>query len=211
MKLLLTSNGLTTDILRNKFLELVNKKAKDIQIAYIYTSSNVEEDKSYVEENKEDLRKMGIQNITAIDISLPKEEWWNSFIKTDVIWFEGGNTFYLLNQVRKSGLDKDLKDIIKDKLYVGVSAGSIIATPTIAVAAVEPPDINVVGLQDLTGLNWVPFEISPHTNSSVSLENIEKYAASTKNKVYAYDDTLALLVQNETVSIIGDGFCKVFN
>ena len=43
----------------------------------------------------------------------------------DVMYMMGGNTFYLLNIIRKTGFDKNIKEFINSgKIYVGSSAGS---------------------------------------------------------------------------------------
>lgn len=211
MKLLLTSGGLTTDILRKKFLDLIEKDAESIKVAFIDTASKVEKDKGFVERDIENLKKMGEIEITRIDISDPKDAWESVIDSADVIWVEGGNTFYLLNEVVKSGLNNTLREIIEGKLYVGVSAGSILVTPSIAISGVEPGDPNNVGVSDLSGLSWVDFEVSPHTPDVVSLRNVEEYAKQSGRKLYAYDDQTAVLVEDNNISIVGDGFSKEIN
>ncbi len=211
MKLLLTSSGLSNDILRNKFLELIGKDPQDIKVAFIDTASKVEKDRSYVLEDVKNIESVGIKTIDVIDISEPKINWETILINSDVIWVEGGNTFYLLSELKNSGLINDMKDYIKNKLYVGVSAGSIIAGPSIATAGIEPADPNEVNLVDLSSYNWVSFDISPHTPSSVSLENISKYSKESGRKVYAYDDGTAVLVINDKIEFIGVGYTKIFN
>lgn len=149
--------------------------------------------------------------IAKIDISDPKETWEDILKNSDVIYIEGGNTYYLLAELRKSELDTSLIKYLGDKVYVGVSAGSIVVAPDISNASVEPADHNDVGITDLKGLDWVDFEVSPHTIDLVPLQNVEEYAADIKRKLYAYDDNSAVLVNNAELKIIGGGFCKIFN
>jgi dipeptidase E len=211
VKLLLTSAGLTNDILKKTFLDLVGKEPGDITIAFITTASNTEKNTDYIKRDRDNLKRLGVQYISLIDISQPETTWKEVLQKSDVIYVEGGNTFYLLDELRKSGLNTTLKNITRGKLYVGVSAGSIIVTPTIAIAQVEPADPNTVNLQDLTGLNWVPFEISPHTREVVPLANVEQYAASTVHPVYAFDDEVAIVVTEKKISFVGNGFNTIYN
>ena len=47
--------------------------------------------------------------------------------KADIIYFTGGNTFFLIDQLKQRGVDQLIKQHVKDgKLYVGESAGAII-------------------------------------------------------------------------------------
>ena len=211
MKLLLTSGGLTNEILRNEFLSLVKKPAADISVAFITTAAKVEKNTSYMDEDINDLKIIGVNIVNKIDISDPRGIWEDVLRNSGVIWIEGGNTFYLLDELRKSGLDKTLINYLESKVFVGVSAGSIVVTPTIAIAQVEPADKNEVGITDLSSLDWVDFEISPHTSDVVPLVNLEKYVKGIKNKLYAIDDNSAVLLNDNDVKVIGGGFSKIFN
>jgi peptidase E len=83
----------------------------------------------------------------------------------DVLYIQGGNTFHLLDQMRRSGADRIIRELVAGHgtVYCGVSAGSIVAGPEIGIAGWSPDwDRNEVGLTDLTGLRLVPFILSPH-------------------------------------------------
>jgi dipeptidase E len=83
----------------------------------------------------------------------------------DVLYIQGGNTFHLLDQMRRSGADRIIRELVAEHgtVYCGVSAGSIVAGPEIGVAGWSPDwDRNEVGLTDLAGLHLVPFILSPH-------------------------------------------------
>ena len=51
------------------------------------------------------------------------------FEEADILFFEGGNTFHLMEWVSKSGLANLLPEFLKTKVYVGASAGSMILSP----------------------------------------------------------------------------------
>lgn len=53
----------------------------------------------------------------------------------DVIWISGGNSFYLIDIIRRTGFDKKLDSVLeKGVLYAGASAGSQVATISVDVA-----------------------------------------------------------------------------
>lgn len=165
MKLLLTSQGFTTEAIKNRFFEIVGKKQSEISIAFIPTAAYPNPDKSWVKQTREDILKMGIKSLVDIDLKKYKEEkLYNKLKQFDVIFVNGGNTFNLLYWVRKSGFDKVIKKLLKEgKTYVGLSAGSILACPTIEVASWKGMDNpSVVKLDNFKGLGLVDFYVFVH-------------------------------------------------
>ncbi len=69
----------------------------------------------------------------------------------------GGNTFKLLDNLRKSGLDKAIKEFSNKSEFVlaGLSAGALVLTPTIEVCNLPNYDESTVGIDDFTGLNII--------------------------------------------------------
>jgi len=213
MTLLLTSNGLKGK-LADIFPTLLRKPASENFVAFDITAAyGEEENPTWFEKFKDHLRQQGITNIEDVDLrSKSQKEIEDIFDRSDIIFVNGGNTFFLLDCMRKTGFEKALKKFLsEDKLYVGVSAGGIVVTPTIAIAGVEPGDPNNIGMQNFTGLNIVDFEFSPHVPDMVSYESVEEYSKTTHNKIYSVDDYAAVLVQDNKVSIIGDGKYKIYN
>lgn len=213
MKFLLTSNGLKGK-LAGIFPTLLRKPASENSVAFDITAAYGDEDNpTWFEKFKDQLRQQGIINIEDVDLrNKNQKEIEETFDRSDIIFVNGGNTFFLLDWMRKSGFDKALKKFLsEDKLYVGVSAGGIVVTPSISIAGVEPGDPNNIGMQDFTGLNIVDFEFSPHVPDMVTFESVEEYSKTTPNKIYAVDDYSAVLVQDNKASVIGDGKCKIYN
>lgn len=85
-------------------------------------------------------------------------------LQSNILVISGGNTFTLLDNLRKSGLDKTIKEFINQPEFsiAGYSAGAIVLTPTIAICNLPGFDVNNVNLEDLTGLGIVDFEVFPH-------------------------------------------------
>ena len=79
----------------------------------------------------------------------------------DIIYVSGGNTFYLLNELRKSRVWQAIKNAVKaGKIYIGESAGAIVAAQDTRYATLM--DENSPNMSDFTGLNLVDFFTVPH-------------------------------------------------
>lgn len=162
MKLFLTSEGLQKNLV-NDFKKLVGTKKK-IKVAFIPTAAHGEKgDKSWLEKDKKNIKSTGT-DVFEVDLDkLSGTKLQSELGKADIIWVNGGNTFYLLDRVRKTGFDKMIKPLLKTRIYVGVSAGSIITGPSIEICATKIiKDENKIGLKNLTGLSLVDFVVLPH-------------------------------------------------
>jgi len=121
------------------------------------------------------------------------------------IHLSGGNTFQFLNSVRKRSFQKILKRHLDNEgLIIGVSAGSIILTPSIHTASFNG-DVNAIRLRDWTGLNLLPFEFYPHFNSSKNeIDKLIDHSVSTENLILACMDGDGILFENNRITCIGN-------
>ncbi|MFZ2226806.1 MAG: Type 1 glutamine amidotransferase-like domain-containing protein [Candidatus Moraniibacteriota bacterium] len=196
MKLLLTSTGLTNQKIRDFFVaqfdSLENKKA-----CLIFTIKD-ESDWQWLLHYREELGGLGL---SYDQINISEENDLSSLKEYDIYYVCGGNTFYILDRMRKTGLDRILIDAVKQgKFYVGVSAGSIIPGPDIEAA--EMGDPNDINLEDLTGLKLVPHIVSPHYNLKEESE-VEKFKEKRKGeKVIPLTDDQAIFVEDDKMILI---------
>ena len=222
MKLLLTSGGIMNKSIEKAFLEMTGKKPSDTRVAFVPTAANVEDgDKRWLAEDLESLVKMGIGTVDIVDISaLPKDIWKKRLVKADVLEFGGGNTFHLLYWIKKSGLGKILKDLLKNRLYVGISAGSIVTNPDLLLSTSEPFDPQFYSkeigkISDRKGLGFVDFYVRPHMNSKyfpdITHEKVRSLAEKIKAPVYLIDDETAIAVKNGKISIISEAKYHIYN
>lgn len=223
MKFLLTSSGITNKSIAKALRELVGKKAKDIRIAFIPTAANIANDdggnKIWLIDDLYNLLKQGYRSIDIVDISaLPKENWRGRLKAVDVLFFGGGNTFYLRHWLKKSGLWKLLPKLLKTRVYAGISAGSMITTKNLALSQSKKlyygrRDYRSDGGED--GLGFFDFHLRPHLNSpyfpKVRLKVLKKIAKEFHEPIYALDDQSALRIIGGKIEIISEGKYLVLN
>jgi dipeptidase E len=211
MKLLLTSSGLRHKKIAAALTEMVGKPASETKVAFIPTAANVENgSKDWQVNQLLALWRFGYSYIDIVDPSAAGvADWKERLAEADVIFVGGGNTFHLLEQARASGLADWLTENLEGKVYVGSSAGSILATPTIGVGGLGQADRNINNLQDLTALGLVDFEFIPHAFRMFSEEAMENYAKASKHNVYAADDTTAIKVVDGNIEVISEVYWKL--
>lgn len=201
--LLLTSNGMQ---MKDEITKLLQKPAYDITVAFISTAAKPEENLDYLKKDLDIMKEMGF-NVQEIDIEGKKEHEVFDLLKLkDIIFVEGGNTFYLLKAMRACNFEKIIRKLLKEgKVYIGASAGSIVAGKNVKMA--EGFDENFVGLKNLKGLNLVPFDIFVHylpEHAEIIKQKIKNPKKRAK-KLKILTDDQAILVQGREVALIGKG------
>ena len=129
------------------------------------------------------------------------------------VYFGGGNTFSLLNHLRKSGFDKLLLKYYKNGgIIYGGSAGAIILGNEIGTAYFGgDADENFVKLKDLKGLRLVKnFSIQCHYTQ---IDDVDAFNYVNKNNIniVALPEETGLYVNGIEMKVIGDKSAAVFN
>jgi dipeptidase E len=201
MNLFLTSAGLTNKKIKDRFkaeaLKLENTK---VVILFTAGDSRTPEWRLKHEQIFDELGlKCDFINLSE-DIDLT-----GRLSDYGIFYVCGGNTFYILDRLRKTGVAQALLDSMeKNKLYVGSSAGSIVMCPEIEVAGVGfDGDKNEIELKDLKGLNRVPFFIAPHYDE-YEREILENFSHEKNKPIVALNDQQAIFVEGDRFVLLGD-------
>jgi dipeptidase E len=219
MKLLLTSGGLSNNSIISSFKKLTEKPFNELNLAFIPTAANIEAgDKTdWFIKDLEICKNLSFKSIDLVDISaLPKKIWTKRLEESNVIMVEGGNTYHLMYWVKKSGLEKLLPELLKTRVYIGISAGSMIMAPDIASSSSEKGIVEAIGekIED-KGLGFVNFLVEPHINSpyfpDLTFENFEMQSKKVEFPIYALDDNSAIEVIDNKITLISEGNWKKFN
>ena len=142
---------------------LIKEKIDNKKVAFIPTASLREGYTGYVGSARKLFNKLGAA-VTEIDISTEAYLTIQSvFEDADVIYFTGGNSFFLMDQLRKTGTDELLKkELAKGKLMIGESAGAIICAPTIQYIEQMDEKPEDYSQEDDAGLDLIDFYVLPH-------------------------------------------------
>ena len=194
----LTSTGLSSQNVYNKFQEVVNSKGLK-KAVIITTASSDKENNQYSQLALSQLKSVGFDVLDFYDF---ENEGLKDLSQYDVIYVCGGNTFKLMKFAREMNFNKEVELLLKrDGIYIGVSAGSLIICPSIQIANEIHPDINEVGLIDFNGFNIIDLVVFPHYSSEFE-EEIKSFETKNNIKVERLNNSQAILVKDGEKTLI---------
>lgn len=180
---------------------------KDLEgktVTFIPTASNVEKVVFYVKAGRTALEKMGL-TIDELDISTATtDEIATKIKKNDFIYITGGNTFYLLQELKRTGADKLIKtEINSGKLYIGESAGAIVASPNIEYAKAMDTIKKAPDLENYEALGLVDFYTVPHYTNPPFQKSAKKIIDTYSSilNLTPISNNAAIAVNNNEVKI----------
>jgi dipeptidase E len=186
------------------FPEFAGEPLEGKTVTFIPTASLVEKITFYVDDGRKALERLGMI-VDELDVSTATpEEASDAIRRNDYIYVTGGNTFYLLRELRRSGAGAMIVDAIKaGKPYIGESAGSVILAPSIEyVRHMDDPAV-AEGLSDFTSLGAVTFYPLPHVGNfpfkKAAQTIIDEYSSTLELK--AINNSQVILVSGDQVSV----------
>lgn len=129
-KILLTSAGFENPNVGQKFIDLLEKPAANAKVMFIPTAANCPEAICMLDKCKEELYSVGIKPENLFDYNLDYNLAIEDALKFDAIYFAGGDPTYLLSRIKEINFDVTINKLLAaGRVYVGVSAGSVVAAP----------------------------------------------------------------------------------
>jgi len=191
MRLFLYSGG---DAVLNReldeaFLKAIGNRSR---ITYIPASSRGTEHE--FQRYSDDSRKLGKLRTLCFAVDRPfSERTLNEALSSEAIFLSGGNTYHFLGRLRAARMISRLRRYVEEGgILAGLSAGSIIMTPSIDLAGLVPgeSDRNDYRMKRTGALGLTDFEVYPHfVASSASVKLLKKYSAQGKGRtIYAFPD-----------------------
>ena len=219
MKLLLTSAGIKNTSIHNALVDLLGKPIAASSALCIPTAGYGHPTGSpdgawrfITGQSSTPMCELGWKSLGVLDLtalpSISKERWVPWVRGADVLLVNGGDALYLCHWMHQSGLTDLLPSL--DAVWVGLSAGSMVMTPSIGE--------DFVGWRPPTGgdrtLGLVNFSIFPHLDHPELPENTmadaERWAAGMPVPGYAIDDQTAIKVTDGVVDVVSEGHWKRF-
>ncbi|GAU79651.1 Type 1 glutamine amidotransferase-like domain-containing protein [Fusibacter sp. 3D3] len=201
MKLFLAAYFKRVAPLLTKYMQCEGQK-----VVFITTASKVEKVKFYVKADKNALLKLGFI-VEELDVSIEETAEIQAKINAcDCIFVEGGNTFFLLQELKRSGADQMiLEHIQKNKMYIGASAGSMIISKNIEYAKhMDNPAYALELNGDYSALGAINFCIVPHYLNSPFKKAVEKIIIEYTNSLtlYPISNNQAVVVEGDHVKVV---------
>ena len=183
---------------------LIKEEIENKKVAFIPTASLREGYTGYVGSARKLFKKLGAI-VTEIDISTEAYSMIQSvFEEADVIYFTGGNSFFLMDQLRKTGTDGLLKkELANGKLMIGESAGAIICAPTIQYIEQMDEKPEDYSQEDNEGLDLIDFYVLPHYLTAPFKKITERIMAEFSDlNICAINNHQAIIVNDEGSKVI---------
>lgn len=193
--LILSSHGFQKNkTLKKRLLTLLPKAVKNLSVAIVTTASAEWKEKNkHAILAKQTLDDMGFKQVKFVDIEFENP---NKLRKFDFIYINGGNPFYLLYHLKKSGADEVIAQLAdQGVVIVGISGGGVVLGPNINIVDYFDRKINAIKLKDLTGLNLTDAIIYPHYAREVE-EKIKKFESKYQCKVRRLTDNQLVTIKN---------------
>lgn len=201
--LFLASNvaSVVSDIVKNITFSKTNRK-----LAFINTPAEVYDgERPWLKEDRESFKRAGFKPFDYTITGKNEKQLRNDLSSADFVFVSGGNTFYCLEKARASGFIPVIRDLVlnRGKVYIGSSAGSLIAAPDITPAANIDDTAKAPNLKDYKGFNLVDLVVLPHWGSE---RFKELYMKTRLEKSYSTNNKIILLTDNQYLYVKDDWY-----
>lgn len=212
MKLILASQGFTTDEIEREVEKIVGKPSKEINIAIINESAYMldkEKDKRWLINELSNIEKHIGGRIDFIDFYMQsKEEIKARMLNADIVYIVGGKQHIYSKLFNETNTLELLKEIAEKRVLMGTSAGSMVLGKQIISEKFWKERYNTK-LEDFEykELGFAPFGIVPHCfredHKKWTKEFLERVLADNPFTVYGITDSQAVAYIDGKIKFIG--------
>lgn len=144
-------------------------------------------------------------NIIELDISESDVKTIEDKFKlSDIVYFTGGNSFFLIDHIKRKRIDEILKNfLLEDKLYIGESGGAIICAKDLSYIEKMDEIPKNYSQKNKLGLGLIDFFVLPHYKCEPFVEVADEISKSFKHlDLYKINNSQAIIVENEEIKIV---------
>jgi len=167
---------------------------------------------AYCQQAEVCFRKMGLDFRSVHDVSNPSR----AIEQAEIIFIGGGNTFRLVYELHRNQLLEPIRRAVRAGTpYIGSSAGSIVACPSLKTTK----DMPVIQPLSFEALGLVHFQIRPHYLDADPASNhmgetqeqrILQFLEENEEPVVGLREGSILRVENDDVTLKGPQSARVF-
>ena len=124
--------------------------------------------------------------------------------KYDLVWAMGGNTFMLRYEMKRSGFDEIIGDLLgKGIVYGGDSAGALVAG--LSIDGIESADEPAFAEEVInSGMGLAPFSVLPHVDNPEFAEVVPTFRDLHQDEeIIEIKDSQAVIVEDDAWRITG--------
>ncbi len=216
MNLLLTSSGLRNETLRDALRDMLGKPFGSANVVFIQTASVAEPgDHGWLVDDLTRLHGLGWREFDVLELNgLPPQMVLDRLHHADVIYAEGGNHYHLARSITANNLTDGFLDALQSRVYVGVSAGSMIFSQNLTEHSAhiigDAADLHALGATTVRPpfalFDWY---LKPHLNSPDFPHRTDTWAdhivARADFPIYFIDDDTAVRVRDKKVDVVSEG------
>lgn len=217
MKYLLTSGGIRNDSIKQALIDLLGRPIEECAALYVPTATYAHPyagPKAVYRTitGADSMANLGWKSVGMLELTtlttLSRDRWLPWVEAADVFLVDGGDAVYLNHWMKESGLAELLPEL--DKVWVGISAGSMVMAPRIGREFVTWPEPE--GADETLGI--VDFAIFPHLEypgwTGNTMAAAEAWFVNIDCPAYAIDEDTAIQVVDGEVTVISEGLWRAF-
>lgn len=199
------------DLVLGDVARKLGRDTAGLKIAYIITAGNLHpaHERVWIDEGREILQAHGCEVFDYDIEGKTADEVRQAVSDKDVIFVQGGQCIYMLEQAQKCQLGEIVREALARGVpYIGESTGSIIMGNDISAYKFLARDRreNPPELESYQGMGLVNFLIRPHWNNTQKFDKYSHFIVDNFEKFYVISEPMIFLNDNQLVYVEGDKF-----
>ncbi len=215
-RLLLTSAGLRNETLLTALRDMLGTPFEAANLVYIPTASLAEPgDKTWLVRSLTRLHGLGWRELDVVELNgLPAPVVLDRIRRADVVYAEGGNHYHLARSISGNGLAEGFLEALESRVYVGVSAGSMIFSRNLTAHSADvigdTADLRLLGATEVASpFGLFDWYLKPHLDSPDFPDRddawADRIAARADFPGYRIDDDTAIRVRDGALDVVSEG------